>query len=206
MMARPPVPRRTNAAAASTFGLMPPSSSAPPAISASASADAHPADGPRGRRAPPFEHGVHVGEDHQHLRPELRREDGRDPILVHHGVDALEAQHRILVHRGPAPARRDARWYPAPAAAAPPASSTMPSGRGLVAIRRQSPAPSRPTARPASRSRADLGLGQRVPDRLGGPAERRIVPVHQRLGHHRRPRRAAPGAAVSAFCSDCCSM
>ena len=130
-----------------------------------------------------------------------------DPILVHYRVHALEAQQRILVHRRAAAARRDHDRALLAPAAAPRRARRRRAGAGLVAIRRQSPAP--------------VLDPRHAPLRAAAPPRRRISawPIglvgrpsagsyrsHQRLGDHRRPRRAARRAAASAFCSDCCSM
>ena len=61
-------------------------------------------------------------------------------------------------------------------------NSTTPSGIGLVAMRRQAPAPSLPTARPASRMRAASLSDSGWPIGLVGSTERRIVAIDQRLG------------------------
>ena len=82
----------------------------------------------------------------------------------------------------------------------------MPSGTRAVAMRRQSPAPSLPTARPASRSRAasssvsacPMGLvGRRAPGSYRSTSVWVITVTTSR---------GDAGAAASAFCSDCWSM
>ena len=51
-------------------------------------------------------HRVHVGEDQQHFGSDLPAEHGGDAVLVDDGVDPLEPQHGVVVHRRPAAAAR----------------------------------------------------------------------------------------------------
>src|SRR5205807_773277 len=52
-------------------------------------------------------HGVYIREDQQHVGGDVPAEDGRHTVLVGDGVQALEAQGRVVVYRGPAPSTRD---------------------------------------------------------------------------------------------------
>ena len=110
-----------------------------------------------------------------------------------------------------------------PAAPPPPAAMTMvpcstsrrTTGSSTIAERqraRRHPPPVRPRRPdpprgPPRAAAPTSALGQRVADRLGGRGQRRIVPVHQRLGDTRgdvarapAPRRAR-SAATAAACS-----
>ena len=68
---------------------------------------AHAPDGARLRCAPALENRIHVGQDHQHFGLQLTGEDGGDPVLVHYGVEPLETENGVLIHRRPATARGD---------------------------------------------------------------------------------------------------
>ena len=149
----------------------------------SACFDRHPPDRPCGRRPPALEHGIHVGQDHQHLGLELSAQNRRHSILVHHGVYSLQAEEWILIHRRTTAACRDYHHV----------FTQQPlNDRELYHTERQ-----RARCHPAPVTRAVLahraaglpqpgcfGGRQRVPDRLGGLIQGRIVPVHQCLGDH----------------------
>jgi len=129
-------------------------------------------------------YGIDVGEDQEHVRADLPRQDRRDAVLVGDGVDPLEPQHGVFVDRRPSAA---ARHHDVARRDQVPDHVVLHHRGGLGARREAAPAPRLLLLhRHAVRfeSRQPHGV-EGVTDRLDRDPQVRVVRVAQRLGHER---------------------
>ena len=59
------------------------------------------------RRTEATVHGVYIRQNQEHLGLDFASENRCYAVFVGHGIDALESQLRIAIHRGPAASARD---------------------------------------------------------------------------------------------------